>query len=226
MIASFADLAAKHHLPLIIDETYRDFVTTEAPPHTLFTRVEPWRPNFIHLFSFSKSYCLPGYRLGAIAASPQFLVSVKTVLDCLQICPPRAVQLGLAPLLPSLRAFVRENALAVNSRHALFKSLLPPGWTIGAQGGYFAFVKHPFNKIGAERLARTLVEKEGLLTLPATFFMPSRSSTHDIRQKDGPDGEGAADLVEEERWLRFSVANVSDDSVRDACRRLLAFHPN
>ena len=109
LIASFADLAVKHRLPLIIDETYRDFVTTEAPPHALFTRAEPWRPNFIHLFSFSKSYCLPGYRLGAIAASPEYLVSVKTVLDCLQICPPGPVRLGLAPLLPSLRAFVSEN---------------------------------------------------------------------------------------------------------------------
>ena len=63
-------------------------------------------PNPIHLFSFLKSYCLPGYRLGVIAASPEY---VKTVLDCLQICPPGPVRLGLAPLLPSLRAFVSEN---------------------------------------------------------------------------------------------------------------------
>lgn len=116
--------------------------------------------------------------------------------------------------------------MAVNSRHALFKALLPPGWTIGAQGGYFAFVRQPYSKIGAERLARILVEKEGLLTLPATFFMPLRSGAHDKHQEHGVDGESAVEVVEEERWLRFSVANVSDDAVRDACRRLTAFHPS
>lgn len=208
-------MASRRRVALIIDETYRDFVPVEAHPHTLFSRADPWRPTFIHLFSFSKSYCLPGYRLGAIVASPDFLGSVKTVLDCLQICPPRAVQLGLAELLPSLRTFVQENAEAVRGRHALFKRSLPEGWTIGAQGGYFAFVRHPYAKIRSERLAQILVEREGLLTLPATFFTPPVHAT-----EGEENGSRDAEVAESERWLRFSVANVDDGKVVEACRRL------
>ena len=37
---------------------------------------------FIHLFSFSKLYCLPGHRLGAIAASPQLLASIISQILC------------------------------------------------------------------------------------------------------------------------------------------------
>ena len=228
MIASFADLAAKHRLALIVDETYRDFVPSGEPPHSIFTRPTPWRPTFIHLFSFSKSYCLPGHRLGAIVASPEFLSSVKTVLDCLQICPPRPVQLGLASLLLSenpdysLRTFVRENAQAVQARHVLFKNNLPPRWKIGAQGGYFAFVKHPFEGVRAESLARELVEREGLLALPATFFTPTTTT----KRQEGEDTmrePRSDDIQENERWLRFSVANVDDGKVVEACRRLATF---
>ncbi|KAF5332855.1 hypothetical protein D9611_005392 [Ephemerocybe angulata] len=217
LIASYADLATKHRVPLIVDETYRDFVPPEEPPHTLFTPSDshPWRRTFIHLFSFSKSYCLPGYRLGAIVASPEFLASVKTVLDCLQICPPRPVQLGLAPLMPSLRNFVQANGSAIRARHALFREALPQGWEIGAQGGYFAFVRHPYTGIGGERLAQMLVEKEGLLALPATFFMPTTA--------EGLGQVGDGYVTESGRWLRFSVANVDDKTVLEACERLASF---
>ena len=91
LIAAFSSLAQEKNLALIIDETYRDLMVTGSPPHMLFsTSAAPhsWRSTFIHLFSFSKSYCLPGHRLGAIAASPQLLASIKSILDTLQICPP------------------------------------------------------------------------------------------------------------------------------------------
>jgi len=44
-------LAQEHKVALILDETYRDFITGERP-HTLFSK--PWRTNLVHLYSFSK----------------------------------------------------------------------------------------------------------------------------------------------------------------------------
>lgn len=80
-------LARSQNVALILDETYRDFVTPtdDAPhPHELFA--QDWRSNLIHLFSFSKSYAIPGQRLGAIVAAPSFLAHlVTTVLDSIQV---------------------------------------------------------------------------------------------------------------------------------------------
>lgn len=204
-----------------MDETYRDFISS-GEPHYLFVPGSlqsssglptdwTWRGHFIHLFSFSKSYCVPGHRLGAIAAPAEVLEHVNTVLDCLQICPPRHVQLALYPLLPELRPFIRETAQSLTHRHELFRSLLPKSWKIGSQGGYYAFIQHPFRGISATEVSRRMAIEGGVVTLPAGFFMPMQFSTN---------GEP---VEHEDRWIRFSVANVSDNMIGTVCSRLLEF---
>jgi aspartate/methionine/tyrosine aminotransferase len=227
LIAAFATLAREKNLALIIDETYRDFITG-SPPHTLFsssTAPHPWRSTFIHLFSFSKSYCLPGHRLGAIAASPQLLASIKSILDTLQICPPRPIQLALAPLLPSLRSFVTDTAKQLHSRHSLFKTNLPRRWRVGAQGGYFAFVRHPFPRVKAEEVSKRLAEELGVVTLPSIFFSEETRRRNDVvvdavAVVDWALSEQAGEVEEDDRWIRFSVANVDDEKVEKVCERL------
>lgn len=210
-------LARERGIALIIDETYRDFITDEAP-HQLFIpghlRSLPglpsdwsWREHFIHLFSFSKSYCIPGQRLGAIVAPARVIEQVSTVLDCIQICAPRPVQLALHPLLHTLRPFIQENAQALKHRHELFRSLLPKSWKIGSQGAYYAFVRHPFKGISATEVCRRMAIESGVVTLPAAFFSPR------IPSKQNADGN-------EERWIRFSVANVNDEQLTKVCERL------
>ncbi|KAH7906582.1 pyridoxal phosphate-dependent transferase [Hygrophoropsis aurantiaca] len=215
LIAGFAALAQKHNIALILDETYRDFVdTAHGPPHTLFsstTSAWSWRSTVVHLFSFSKSYCIPGHRLGLIAASPALLQHITTTLDCLQICAPRPAQLALATpgLLPILRReSIAENARALKARHALFRKALPDGWEVGSQGGYFAFVKHPFRGVSATEVCQRLAEDLGVVVLPVQFFCES--------------GEGGDNLKQgvEDNWVRFSVANVDDEKVLRVCERL------
>ncbi|KAI0642823.1 PLP-dependent transferase [Trametes meyenii] len=219
LIASFAKLARDHNIALVIDETYRDFITTHAPHH-LFSRRSShasttdgvpaadwdWRTTFVHLFSFSKSYCIPGHRLGLICASPALMPALTAALDNLQICAPRPPQAGLAPLLPALRPFVRATAEAVAHRHTLFKARLPPRWRIGSQGGYYAFVRHPFADVHANVVCERLAKEMGVVSLPAGFF--------------GPRGDEEGTVGDEDRWVRFSVANVDDLKVELVCERL------
>ncbi|KAI0369466.1 PLP-dependent transferase [Pilatotrama ljubarskyi] len=219
LIASFAKLARDRHVALVLDETYRDFITTHAPHH-LFSKPSSgraatehtpsadwdWRSTFISLFSFSKSYCIPGHRLGLVCASAEIMPSLNTALDSLQICAPRPPQVALAPLIPSLRPFVRATAEAVAHRHTLFKERLPARWKIGSQGGYYAFVRHPFKGKHANEVCKRLAQETGVLTLPAGFF--------------GPKGEEDKTVMDEDRWVRFSVANVDDRKVELVCERL------
>lgn len=121
----------------------------------------------------------------------------------MQICPPRSVQLALAPLLPSFRPFIHTMASELEARHALFRASLPGEWRVGAQGGYFAFVRHPFAGVSAKTVCRVLAEEWGVVFLPAEFF-----------------GYGGSGDAEEGRWMRVAVANVSDEAVGMACQRL------
>ncbi|KAG9313938.1 PLP-dependent transferase [Chiua virens] len=220
LIARFAELAREHDIALILDETYRDFVE-QLPPHDLFSPVQKeilpstwsWRSNVVHLFSFSKSYAIPGHRLGAVIASPELLKYVTTTLDCIQVCPPRSPQLALATptLLSELRTSIESNAKALKARHALFRASLPPGWTIGSQGGYYAYVKHPFQDISSIEFCKRLAMELGVLVLPAQFFYGGRGEM----ERAGNGSEEGWDT-----WVRFSVANVSDEQVVRVCERL------
>ena len=96
-------------------------------------------------------------------------------------------------------------------RHELFRKLLPPGWTIGSQGGFYAFVKHPFQNVSSITVCERLAKEIGVLVLPAQFFY---SEDETQRQALGLSEEGW------DRWVRFSVANVGDDQIVKVCERL------
>jgi len=205
VIHAFAALAKEHNIALVLDETYRGSIAGTLP-HNLF-KVTPewnWRSNIVHLFSFSKSYSIPGHRLGAVIASPEMIGHLCTVMDSLLICAPRAIQLALCDTLVGLRPFIKENAVELRHRHAKFKEYLPPQWSIGSQGGYFAFTRHPFKNVTALEIAKTLAAKIGVLCLPAEFFFSPEDAN----------GENA-------KWVRFSVVNVGEEKIKAVCDRLL-----
>ncbi|KAL1410195.1 hypothetical protein Q8F55_004200 [Vanrija albida] len=219
------DLAKEFRVPLVLDETYRDFVDA---PHGLFAEPD-WRETLISLGSFSKGYRVPGHRLGSITASPALLHEVATVLDCMQICPPRTAQLALAPLLPELRGDLAEGSAAVAARRRLFEDVVNavPGWHVASSGGYFAYVRFPEaygaraaelglaqgERVGSEAVARVLGERCGVVTLPGAFFMPALDDPVWARIPD-------AEALRADQWIRFAIANVSDEVIKQLGPRL------
>ncbi|CAE6461063.1 unnamed protein product [Rhizoctonia solani] len=202
-LRKFADLAVKHKIALIIDETYRDFVIS-GPPHDLFTPKENWnwRSNIIHLFSFSKSYRVPGHRLGALVADRSVIDEIEKILDCLQICPARPLQLALPPVLPSLRQDLAEQSAKLAKRHEIFRDgVQGSGWEVGASGAYFAMIKHPFKGVSSVEVCRRLASECGVVVLPLANFVLAGDSSWDD-------------------WMRVSVANVGEEALSEAATRI------
>ncbi|GHJ87058.1 hypothetical protein NliqN6_3460 [Naganishia liquefaciens] len=250
LIDEFADLARERQVALIVDETYRDFLLPDRDdgdgdgipdsppgrPHTLFERRD-WRDHVISLSSFSKSYKIPGHRLGMIVAGREVLQAVTKVADSIQICAPRPPQLALTTTLPLLRADLSATSSRIHARLALFESLISRvrGWRVISRGGFYAYVQHPYLAgpsstsnnaadpahapepglpVPSERVAELLATRCGILTLPGAFFMPLRIA---------PEWRALADAgsaLVEDKWIRFAIANVSDDVVRGVPERL------
>ena len=202
VIARFAELARERGLWLIIDETYRDFLPDAGtPPHEVFADAV-WRENIVHLYSFSKAYCVPGHRVGAIAAGPAFLGQLAKAIDTLQICAPRAPQVALAWAIDGLRAWRAGNRVEMQRRATVFRTALAPlaAWRIDALGGYFAYLRLPEQAGGmpdAVAMAEHLAAERGLLVLPGPFFGPGQ-----------------------ERYLRLAFANAADDAIASVPQRL------
>ncbi len=199
IIEQFHSLAVANDLALIIDETYRNFRSTDDPPHTLFQRPD-WSDHVISLHSFSKDLAIPGYRVGAIVASPEVKVEVLKFVDCVQICAPRIGQEAAAIGLRLAKEWRAEKAAQINERLAHFRSVMaerPGGFALASSGAYFGWVQHPFGGTATDDVIRDLVVDHGVLGIPGTAFTPT-----------------------DERWVRFSYANLSTDQLDEFARRL------
>jgi aspartate/methionine/tyrosine aminotransferase len=199
VIGRFADLARAHGAWLVLDETYRDFLApSQSPPHALFA--DPaWREGFVHLYSFSKAYCVPGHRVGAIAAGPRFRAELMKALDTLQINAPKAAQAALAWGVEALRDWRAANRDLMAGRAEAFRRAAGqlPGWRLDSLGAYFAYLRLPEDAPEAAATAERLAVERGLLGLPGPFFGPGQ-----------------------ERHLRLAFANASGDEIAAVPSRL------
>ena len=161
---------------MILDETYRDFLPdAQARPHTLFT--DPaWPAHLVQLYSFSKAYCIPGYRMGAVAGDARLIEAFMKALDCLHICPHRGSQAALSWAIPALVEWRAANRARINRRaetmRAGFQDL--SGWRLDSLGAYFAYVRHPFAGQPSMRVAERLAVELGAVGLPGGAFGPGQ----------------------------------------------------
>lgn len=208
LMEGFYALAREHGAALIVDETYRDFHSGTGAPHALFREAD-WREGLIHLYSFSKVFRLTGHRVGAMITGAARLAEAEKVLDTVTICPPRIGQIAALWGLRNLGDWVAaERREILGRRRALVSEFAErlPDWRLRGAGAYFAYVEPPFD-VASDRLARLLVERQSLLTLPGTMFAP------------------AAGAWGAERQLRIAFANADLDGIAEMGRRLAAFQP-
>lgn len=199
LIETLFDICVANNIWLIGDETYRDFLPGDKlQPHNLFAR-NNWRQHFINLYSFSKSFCIPGHRLGMVTAGADLITNLAKVMDNLQICAPRPPQHAVAKGLVELLGWQQQNRLEIDHRRSVLQTVISdlPGWEIAAIGAYFSYIRHPFKDRTSTQVAEFLASERGVVCLPGAFF-----------------GEG------QDEYLRFAFANATGSELRKLADRL------
>ena len=170
LLDAILDVCREAGVWLILDETYRDFAEA-VDRHGLLSRPD-WRDGLIQLYSFSKSFCIPGHRLGAIIAGERVIGAVAKVMDNVQICPPRAAQIALARAIEPLADWRASNRIEIGRRADALRATLAdaPAWEIGAMGAYFVYLRHPFSGTGSVEIAQRLARETGVSCIPGAFF--------------------------------------------------------
>jgi aspartate/methionine/tyrosine aminotransferase len=201
LLAEIFEICRAANIWLILDETYRDFLPAGQAPHALLD-VPGWEKNLALIYSFSKSYCIPGHRLGAITAGADMVDQVAKVMDNLQICAPRSPQAAVAKAIPALADWRKSNNDEIIRRAAAMKDVMTrlPTWEISAIGAYFAYVRHPFRGAKSEAVAEKLARDYGVVCLPGAYF-----------------GEG------QDNYLRFAFANADAATILKLEERLKHF---
>ncbi|WP_320068783.1 aminotransferase [Micromonospora sp. RTGN7] len=200
-LAALAEVARRHDVALILDETYRSFRGTDEPAHRLFADPR-WTDTVVSLHSFSKDLAIPGYRVGAVVTSPELGRAVLKLLDCVAICAPRIGQEAAWAGLTAAGSWRRERSRELVAKRDRFTAVMadrPGGFELVSAGGFFGWVRHPFSGRPTEDVVRELAQEYDTLVIPGTAFQP--------------DDHGE---------LRVSFSNAGLEAIDDFAGRLMA----
>ena len=198
---AFFDLARSRGVALVVDETYRDFLTEAAPPHGLFGR-DGWGETLVHLYSFSKVYSLTGYRVGAVISGARLIGEIAKAMDCVSICAPRIAQDAALFGIENLARWRAEKRALMDARAAALRRAFSRNdltYELISAGAFFAYLRHPFEGVPGAVLARRLADEQNVLSLPGAMFGPGQDD-----------------------FLRFAFANLDAEWMPELARRLVA----
>ncbi len=210
-IRALAELALERNLFFIADEAY-DFLIYGDAPFLSPAAIPELKPNLLACYSFSKMYCMTGWRVGYMHASRRVIDQVLKVHDAFAICAPTVSQhAALAALRATNGAdgagdrFIRELVAALDSRRqevcrgldrltGLFRYHRPAG-------AYYVFPKIVPGELTDMQLALRLLHEARVITIPGGGF--------------GPTGRG---------HLRLSFGGTEEE-IRQAFERLEGLMP-
>jgi alanine-synthesizing transaminase len=189
-------LAKRESLWVISDLAYADLMHDGQPSPSIF-QVEGARDVAVEFFTVSKSYSMPGWRVGFCVGNRQLvgaLTNIKGYLDYGSFAP---VQLAAATALASCDGDVAENRAVYKHRAKLLCTELEAvGWAVPLPvASMFVWAPLPAQgvEMGSVRFASELLERARVAVSPGVGF--------------GPGGEG---------FVRFALVE-KDDRTRRAC---------
>jgi aspartate/methionine/tyrosine aminotransferase len=198
-IDAAVERALRHDVVLAHDNPYVDLALEGEAPALL--RNPAWRACGIEFFSFSKSWCLGGYRL-AFAIGAEWLITalrqLKGVVDFNQSLALQAGAIAAIEQAPDWPARLR--AVYRDRRDRMSAALDAAGWAV-PRPSMALYLWLPVPKAARERgldseaFAAALLEGTGVCLTPGNGF--------------GPGGEG---------WQRLALVHPADDLEAGAAR--------
>jgi katanin p60 ATPase-containing subunit A1 len=200
------DLCETYSAWLVLDCTYEYFTTQEDhQPIATF----PAASHVIHIFSFSKSYSLAGYRCGYLCLpkdNENLLSNMLKVQDTLPIGPPRVSQIAALGALKAGKEWVRDQYATLDASRQLILDSLQPMETMGGSGAMYVMAHLPLPTTSDDNddgppplddveICRQLVEDYGIAIIPGTYC--------------GFPG-----------WIRVCYANLTPELCQQAAARL------
>jgi alanine-synthesizing transaminase len=190
--------ARKHEIWVLSDLAYADIYFEEPPPSIL--QIDGARDIAIEFQSLSKTYAMPGWRMGFAAGNKKLIAALARIKSYLDYGAYTPVQVAAAAALGGPQDCVAEiRAIYRSRRDVLVESMGRAGWNIPAPpASMFAWAPIPeeFRAMGSLEFSKRLLVDAKVAVSPGLGF--------------GEYGEGYVRiaLVENEHRIRQAARNV------------------
>lgn len=196
-LRKLAQFAKKHDLMVISDEIYDGLI--DVPYPGTIASLEGMQERTLVFNGFSKTYCMPGMRIGYIAGPKEIICQIKKLHYCITLCPCSISQKAALAALSCPDSELKEISDTFRRRReVMYEELMkiPYVTCVKPVGGLFAFPNFKYYGDDSLEISRYLVRESGVVTLPVS----------------GPGAVGKG-------FLRISVC-VSEEEIIEAMTRI------
>ncbi len=199
---AIVDLCRRHGIWILSDLAYAEIYLDDVPPPSIL-QVPGAKELAVEFTSLSKTYSMPGWRIGFAAGNPHLVATlgrIKSYLDYgaftpIQVAATAALN-GPQDYVDSVRATYRRR------RDTLVSGLRRAGWEVESPTAtMFVWARMPaeFQDAGSLEFAKLLLTEARVAVSPGAGF--------------GPGGEG---------WVRIGLVE-NEQRIRQACRNIRQF---
>jgi alanine-synthesizing transaminase len=191
--------ARRHEIWVMSDLAYAEIYFNDQPPPSIL-QVPGAKDIAVEFTSLSKTYSMPGWRMGFAAGNPRLinaLTRMKSYLDYGAFTP---IQVAAVAALTGPQECVAEmRALYKDRRDVLIKGLISAGWDMPTpDGSMFAWAPIPpqYSSLGSVEFSKLLLARAKVAVSPGLGF------------GEQGDGHVRIALVENNHRLRQAVRNI------------------
>jgi alanine-synthesizing transaminase len=192
-------LARKNDLFIISDLAYAEIYFGDQPPPSVL-QVPGAKDFTVEFTSMSKTYSMPGWRMGFAAGNPRLIAALARMKSYLDYGAFTPIQVAATAALNGPQDCVAEiRALYKERRDLVIKGLAAAGWDIQSpDGSMFAWAPIPerYAHLGSVEFSKLLLAKAKVAVAPGIGF--------------GEHGEGYVRIafVENNHRLRQAIRNI------------------
>lgn len=165
--------AREHRLMVVHDFAYADFAFDGYRPPS-FLEVPGAKEVGVELFSTSKSYNMPGWRLGFVCGNPRMIHALARIKSYLDYGVFQPIQIAGIIALESDQSVVREIVEVHRKRRdVLVDGLNKLGWSVAKPKGtmfVWAPIPAPFRAMGSLEFAKLLIQESKVAVSPGIGF--------------------------------------------------------
>jgi len=193
-------LAKKHSIWVLSDCAYADTYFDDANPPPSILQVEGAKEIAIEFQSLSKTYAMPGWRMGFAAGNRTLIHALARIKSYLDYGAYTPIQVAATAALNGPQQCIDEiRGIYRSRRDVLVESMARAGWDIPSPPAtMFAWapIPEPFRHVGSMEFAKRLLVEAKVAVSPGIGF--------------GEYGEGYVRiaLVENEQRIRQAARNV------------------
>jgi aminotransferase len=203
-MAALGELARRHDLLILSDETYDSLVYDVPRPRSLAADVS-LREHVISVASFSKKYALTGWRVGWLCASPGWMKEIMKVHDAVAICAPTPAQVAALAALQGPVECAEAMRRELRKRRDLccrrLDALADHFSYVKPQGAFYVMPRYLFSHAPSRDVALQILHEARVITIPGATF--GAAGEGHLRLSFGGDESAINEAFDRiEKWLK------------------------